>query len=197
MADARVTSIFATFQERISSKQYVPSTTYSWAILGATGALNNLFIAFMFSDQNVGVQFLKDVRLIPSSRICCKCGSPMSWFVDSSVKASADGDVWGSYLLPHVMLQLQLCMLLCFSRVIWTLWNLCSSRTTPFTAFLLTLSSKSISLVLQQSLIGPNSVDRSCWTLCWAALRKSAVLTRPSKMTRASSVGTSTIGDSK
>jgi len=50
-------------------------------------------------------------------------------------------------------------MLLAFSKVTWNLWRFCSSRTTTLTAFLLTLSSKSISSVQQPSLIEPDSVE--------------------------------------
>jgi len=68
-------------------KPYVPSTTYGQATLGATGAPNKLFIAFLFSDDDVGAQFLRDVGLIPNSMVCCKRGSQMSLCVDCNVKA--------------------------------------------------------------------------------------------------------------
>ena len=54
--------------------------------LGANGVLNKLFIAFLFSDHDVGVQFLKDVGMIPSSIACCNFGSQLSWYLDSVVK---------------------------------------------------------------------------------------------------------------
>jgi hypothetical protein len=37
---------------------------HSGATLGASGVANKLFIAFLFSDPDFGVQFLKDVGLI-------------------------------------------------------------------------------------------------------------------------------------
>jgi hypothetical protein len=43
--------------------------------MGANGVPNKLFIAFWFSEHDVGVQFLNDVGLIPSSMVCSKCGS--------------------------------------------------------------------------------------------------------------------------
>jgi hypothetical protein len=129
--------------------------------MGATGVPNKLLITFLFSDHDIDVQFLKDVGLIPSSMVCCKCGSQMSWCVGTSVKGGYWWRCLRPYLLPYAVLQRQLGMVLCFSRVTWTLWRFCSSRTSS-AAFLLTLSSKSISSVLQPSLIGPNSVERSC-----------------------------------
>jgi len=80
--DARLTSIIVTYHQRISAKPYVPLTTYGNATLGANGITNKLFIVFFFSDYDLGFQFLKDLGLIPSSMVCCKCGSQMSWFVD-------------------------------------------------------------------------------------------------------------------
>ena len=83
----RVTSVIQTHQQRLNSKLRVPSTKFGRATQGAEGVANKLFIAFLFSDpDDAGVQFLKDVGLIPSSMVCCKCGSQMSWYVDTSVK---------------------------------------------------------------------------------------------------------------
>ena len=68
MTDKRVTSIITTYQQLISAKPYVPSST-NGLTLGASGATNMLFIVFLFSDHD-GVQFLKFVGLIPNSIVC-------------------------------------------------------------------------------------------------------------------------------
>jgi hypothetical protein len=36
-------------------------------ILGASSVPNKLFIAFLFNNPDIGINFLKDVRSIPSS----------------------------------------------------------------------------------------------------------------------------------
>ena len=72
--DIRITSVIQTYQRLLNSKSYISSTA-----LGANGAANKLFIAFLFNDPDVGARFLKDVGPIPSSMACCKCGSQMSW----------------------------------------------------------------------------------------------------------------------
>ena len=72
MADIRVTSVIETYQRRLNSKPYVPSTTFGRATLGTNGVANKLFLAFLFSDPDVGVQFLKDAGLMISSIMCCK-----------------------------------------------------------------------------------------------------------------------------
>jgi hypothetical protein len=59
--------------------------TYALTNLAANGFPNELFIAFLFNDHDVGVQFSKYVGLIPSNVVCFMCGSQMSWCVDASV----------------------------------------------------------------------------------------------------------------
>jgi hypothetical protein len=61
MADMPFTSVIRTYQRRLNSKPYVCSTTFGSATPGANGVPNKLFSAFLFSDPDVGVQYLKDV----------------------------------------------------------------------------------------------------------------------------------------
>ena len=86
MTDTIVASIIATYQQRIAAKSYVPATTYGRLIVGANGLADKLFLVFLFSEYDVGVQFLKYVGLIPNSMVCRRCGSQMPWCVDKSVK---------------------------------------------------------------------------------------------------------------
>ena len=86
MADISVTSAVQTNERRQNSKSYVCSTMFGRATLGATGVPKKLFLAFLFSDPDVGVKFLKDAGLIRRSMVCCKCGSQMSWCVDTNSK---------------------------------------------------------------------------------------------------------------
>jgi len=76
MADICFTSIIRTYQRRLNSKPYVCSTAFGRATLDANGVPNKLFFAFLFNDPDVGVHCLKDVGLIRSSMVCCKCGPP-------------------------------------------------------------------------------------------------------------------------
>jgi hypothetical protein len=86
MTDTRLASIITAYQQRLSAKPYITLTTDGRETLGASCTPNKLFIAFLFSDHNVGVHFLKDVGLIPIKMVSCKCGSQMSRCVDSDVK---------------------------------------------------------------------------------------------------------------
>jgi len=66
-ADIRVTSVIETHQRLLNSRPCVPSTTFGRPTLGANGVANKLFLAFLFSKPDVGVQFLQDMGLIRSS----------------------------------------------------------------------------------------------------------------------------------
>jgi hypothetical protein len=86
MADIRVTSVMQTYEWRLNSKPYVCSMTFGRATLGDNGVSNKPFLAFLFSDPHVGVQFLKDLGKIRSGMVCYKCRSQMSWCVDTNRK---------------------------------------------------------------------------------------------------------------
>jgi hypothetical protein len=50
---------------------FVPATTYWQATVGANSVPNKLVLAVLYSDPYFGIQFLKDVGLIPTSMVCC------------------------------------------------------------------------------------------------------------------------------
>jgi hypothetical protein len=50
-------------------------------------------------DKDVGLQFLKDMGLLPSSMVCSVCGCHMSC-VGASVKDGSVGEMGGKHLLP-------------------------------------------------------------------------------------------------
>jgi hypothetical protein len=49
---------------------YVPKTLYRHTSLGDDGDAKNLFLTFLFGDTGLGIQFLKDVRLLRSKVPC-------------------------------------------------------------------------------------------------------------------------------
>ena len=61
MADIRVTSVIPTYGRPLNSEPYVCSTAFGRTTLGTNDVSNKLFLAFLFSDPDVGVHFLKDV----------------------------------------------------------------------------------------------------------------------------------------
>jgi hypothetical protein len=50
MADIRVTSVIETYQRRLNSRPYFPSTTFGRATLGANDVANKLFLVFLFGN---------------------------------------------------------------------------------------------------------------------------------------------------
>jgi hypothetical protein len=66
MTDIRDTSVTETHERRLNSKPQVSSTTFVRSTLGASGVANKLFLALLFSNPEVAVQFLKDVGLFRS-----------------------------------------------------------------------------------------------------------------------------------
>ena len=112
MADKRVTSVIQIYERCLNSKPYICSTTFGRATLGASDDPNKLFLAFLFSDPDVGVHLLKNVGLIRSSRVCCTCGSQTFRCVNTYRK-NGGGE---SHLLPHALLQRHSGTIHCFSR---------------------------------------------------------------------------------
>jgi hypothetical protein len=74
-----VTNIIKEYQRRLINMPYVPAISYGRAALGKDGVANELFLTFLLSDKEVGVQFLKNVGLLRSKVTCNTCGRDMTW----------------------------------------------------------------------------------------------------------------------
>ena len=66
----RITTITKDYQDRLRDMPYVPKTSFQWDLLGFRSDANKPFLIFLFSDYAIGLQFLKDVRLIRSNVQC-------------------------------------------------------------------------------------------------------------------------------
>jgi hypothetical protein len=91
MVGVFITSVIQIYERRLNYKPYACSTTFGRATLGASVVPNKLFLAFLFSDPDVGVQFLKDVGLIQRSIVFCKWGFQIYWCFDTNRE---DGYRW-------------------------------------------------------------------------------------------------------
>jgi hypothetical protein len=58
------TSTISAYQQRLITLPCVPATSYGRATLGEEEVANKLLFTFLFSDKNVGIQFLKGVGLL-------------------------------------------------------------------------------------------------------------------------------------
>ena len=66
-----MTLVITTYQQCITAKPYIPSTTYGIVLPGVNGVPYNFLISLLFSYQDVGVQYFNDVGLIPNCMVCC------------------------------------------------------------------------------------------------------------------------------
>jgi hypothetical protein len=65
-----ITSVITSYQDRLKGLTNVPATTYGRAVIGEDGVANKLFLAFLFADKEVAIQFLKDTGLLRLSVVC-------------------------------------------------------------------------------------------------------------------------------
>jgi len=65
-----------------SGDAIVPKRSYRHTVLGISGCVNMVFLTFLFSDNDLGTQFLKDVGLIRSKVPCNTCSCDMTWCAD-------------------------------------------------------------------------------------------------------------------
>jgi hypothetical protein len=60
-------------------------------MLREDGGPNRMFLTFLFSEQAMAMEFLKDVGLLRSKVQCNNCGRDMKWSVDSRIP---EGFLW-------------------------------------------------------------------------------------------------------
>jgi hypothetical protein len=73
------------YEERLRRKQYVPRFSYGRRMLRDDGGPNRFFLTYLFSDQAMAIEFLKDVGLLRSKVQCNTCGRDMTWSADSNL----------------------------------------------------------------------------------------------------------------
>ena len=86
-----IQKIISEYQQRIVAMPYVPKRSYGHSALGINGVVNMVFLTFLFSDKDLGIQFLKDVGLIRNKVTCNTCGRDTTWCCDPT---TTDGFRW-------------------------------------------------------------------------------------------------------
>jgi hypothetical protein len=61
MAAKNLISVNVTYQRRFSGMPLLSAMTFGCATMGANGVPNQIFLAFLYSNTDVGVPFLEDV----------------------------------------------------------------------------------------------------------------------------------------
>jgi hypothetical protein len=69
MTDIGDTSVIETYERRLNSRPNISYTLFVNASLGAKSVANKLFLALLFSNREVAVEFLKEVGLFRSSMV--------------------------------------------------------------------------------------------------------------------------------
>jgi hypothetical protein len=56
----RISSVIATYQQQLADMMpFILSMPYGWAVLGQDSVANKLFLTLLFSNKEVGVEFLE------------------------------------------------------------------------------------------------------------------------------------------
>jgi len=156
---------------------------------------NRDFLTYLFCVSGLAMQFLNDVGLLRSKVQCNTCGQDMTCPQNPVFQKVLGGDVPERLLESSARRQGPLGPDPGSIRVGSPSVKIYLSLTASCAANLPTVSWKDIASVQVPSLIGACSAGKPCWFEWRAARKNSAVLTRSSKLTKASSVGKSTIGD--
>ena len=59
----QISNVIKEYQDKLREMPYVPKTSYQRDSLGYCGDANNTFLTFLFSNRDVGIQFLMDAGL--------------------------------------------------------------------------------------------------------------------------------------
>ena len=70
-----IKEIISEYQRRLVEMPLVPKRSYGHSAVGINGCVN---AGFLFSDKDMGIQFLKDAGLIHSKVPCNTCGRDMN-----------------------------------------------------------------------------------------------------------------------
>jgi len=72
------------YEERIRRCQYVTRLSFGRRMLRDDGGPNRYFLMYLFCEESMAVQYLKDIGLLRSKMQCNTCGRDMTWSADSS-----------------------------------------------------------------------------------------------------------------
>jgi hypothetical protein len=75
-----ITIFIKEYQAKLSQLPFLPKTSYQRNSLGFSGDVIIIFLKFLFCDNRIGVQFLKDAGLIRSKVVVNCCGRDMTCY---------------------------------------------------------------------------------------------------------------------
>ena len=77
-----ISQVITEYEERLRRSCYVPRFSYGRRMLRDDDSPNRCFLMYLFSEESIAIQFLKDIGLLRSKMLCNTCGRDMTWFVD-------------------------------------------------------------------------------------------------------------------
>jgi len=63
----------------------MPRFSYGRRMLQHDGGPNRYFLMYLFSEQSIAIEFLRDVGLLQNKMQCNTCGRDMAWSADSNL----------------------------------------------------------------------------------------------------------------
>ena len=83
---ARLLEMVTDYEKRLRTMQHVPGFSYGSPMLRDDGCPNRFFFTYLFCDQAMAIEYLKDVGLLRSKMTCNTCGQDMTWTSDASLR---------------------------------------------------------------------------------------------------------------
>jgi hypothetical protein len=77
--------VFEEYEERLRRCDYVPRFSYGRWMMRDDGGSNRYFQMYLFCEQSMAIQFLKDIGLLRSKMQCNTCGRDMTWSADRNI----------------------------------------------------------------------------------------------------------------
>jgi len=77
--------VITEYEERLRRSYYEPRFSDGRRMLRDDGAANRCFLMYLFSEESIAIQFLKDTGLLRSKMLCNTCGRDMTWSLAPSV----------------------------------------------------------------------------------------------------------------
>ena len=75
----KVIHITSEYEDRLRRCQDVPRMSFVRRMLRDDGAPNRFFLMYLFCDESMAIQYLKDIGLLRSKMQCNTCGRDMTW----------------------------------------------------------------------------------------------------------------------
>ena len=81
----KLTEIVDEYKKRLQEMAFIPRASYRRQMLHQDGGPNREFLTYLFWDDRLAMQFLKDVGLLWTKVQCNTCDRDMTWSTEHSI----------------------------------------------------------------------------------------------------------------